>query len=147
MKTLAQVPDTPSAGADERAIVAVEQSQRSNAAMADLRAKVKLYFEIDDNIRRLRAATTEQQTAQKALAGEISDFMSANGIEDLNTKEGRLRCKMHKVRAPVTHTQMKKRMAEYFGGDASKAEDMYSTIFEKERSELEKVGLYRIKIS
>ncbi len=70
--------------------------------------------------------------------------MSQYNIEDLNTKDGRLRYRVTYVRSPLSHTAIKERISSYFASDAAAAQELQGAVFGN-RERAEKTSLRRLK--
>ena len=101
---------------------------------------VKKWMEADQYIRKAKQLCKEKRRYQNKLSEDITRFMCCHNIEDLNMKEGRIRCKTTYVRKPVTHKEIKEKVARLVPDKS----EMVKQIFE-ERPKQEKVGLRRLK--
>jgi hypothetical protein len=115
-----------------------------NITLEEFKHHVKLWLELDNSIKKLSAAVRERKSAQKLLTQKITAFMNTYNIEDLNTKEGKLRYKIQKVKAPVKKTDVKQKVMDYFGNDKETGERVLSLIYGGNQ-EVEKVCLKRLK--
>jgi hypothetical protein len=105
---------------------------------------VRTWIEVDNSIRDMHAAIRDRRAAKKSLTDRILSFMEEFNIEDLNTKDGRLRYRMSYVRAPLSHASIKDRISNYFASNASAAQEVHGAVFgNRERSE--KLSLRRLK--
>lgn len=107
-------------------------------ALDAFKARVKLWMELDNNRRRI-------QQQQKELTKGILEFMGRYNIEDLNTKDGRLKYDVRVVKAPVSQRALKQKLHEVFSPDKT-ADQLSRELFEA-RTEVQRVSLRRIKIS
>ena len=73
-------------------------------------------------------------------------FMCKHNIEDLNTKEGRIRCKNTYVKSPVNKQLVQQRIADFFINDEVKQKEMLDKIYQ-EREAVEKTTLRRLRIT
>jgi hypothetical protein len=117
-----------------------------NISLEEFREYVKKWFELDNTIKRAQEAIRERKKLKDKLSITISAFMCKYDIEDLNTKEGRIRCKVQTVKAPVSQKVVKQRITDFFNNDEKKKSEILSKIYE-EREEKEKVSLRRLKIT
>jgi hypothetical protein len=121
-----------------------QQDGIDEALLEEFKNQVKAWCEIDTSIKRLQIAVRERKRAQEVLTNTILQFMQDNNIEDLNTKEGILRCKASYVKAPLSQKTIKTRLIEQLGSDA-KALDTINKVFE-DREKVEKVSLRRLRL-
>jgi hypothetical protein len=117
-----------------------------NISLEEFRDYVRKWLELDNNIKKAQEVIKERKKVRDKLSTVISAFMCKYNIEDLNTKEGRIRCKVSTVKAPVNQKVVKQKITDYFGNDENKKQDILTKIYD-ERPEVEKVSLRRLKIS
>lgn len=103
---------------------------------------VKSWLEADAYIRKAKQLVKEKKKVKNKLSEIIMRFMSKYNIEDLNTKEGRIRYKTTYIRKPVTQKELKEKVQKLVPENKQK---YVNRIFE-ERPKQEKVGLRRLKI-
>jgi hypothetical protein len=87
----------------------------------DFKSDVRTWIETDNSIRRLLVAVKERRAAKKVLSERIMRFMSSHNIEDLDTKDGRIRYKVAFVRTPLTQSTIKERIASFCADNAAAA--------------------------
>ena len=117
-----------------------------NISLDDFKDLVKKWMECDNFVRRARELTREKRTQRDQLSVLITQFMMKYNIEDLNTKDGRIRCKQRVVKTPLNAKVVKDRLEEYFKHDDNKRNDVIQKVY-NERETTQKVGLRRLKIS
>jgi hypothetical protein len=110
--------------------------------LEEFKNQVKVWWELDTNIKRLQNALREYKKKQSVMSGKILEFMQRYNIEDLNTKYGVLRCKQTYVKAPLSQKTVKEKLFEHFSSDP-RAVELLKQIFE-ERDKKEKVSLRRL---
>lgn len=115
----------------------------NNEALEEFKTKVRAWMEIDNTIKKLRAIIRERNHAKKELTEYILTFMSKFNIEDLNTKEGKLRYKVTTVKAPLTQQVMKSRLITNFTSDIH-PDELAKLVFDT-RNTVEKHSLKRLK--
>jgi len=77
---------------------------------------VRIWMEIDNNIRNIKKALKERNDAKKVLTNKILEFMGRFNIEDLNTKEGvKLRYQINNVTIKPSKKDIECRLKENFG--------------------------------
>lgn len=117
-----------------------------NITLEEFKNYVKKWLDYDNFIKRAREVIREKRKSRDALSEVITKFMCKYNIEDLNTKEGRIRCKTSVVKAPVNQKIVKQRITDYFKGNDHQKEDILHKIYE-DREQTEKVSLRRLKIT
>ena len=117
-----------------------------NISLADFKNFVKKWLEYDNFIKKARDLIKEKKKQRDELTQVITKFMCKYNIEDLNTKEGRIRCKTAVVKAPVSQKVVKQRITDYFKDNQNQCEEVLHKIYE-EREQVEKVSLRRLKIT
>lgn len=122
------------------------QSVPEDAVLEEFKSNVRAWMDIDNTIKRMDSAIKERKKARAELTNSILKFMSAYNVEDLNTRDGRLRYKVTSVLTPLGQKKMKERLSYFletkFGG-ADIVEEAKQAIFSRERTE--KVSLRRMK--
>ncbi len=73
----------------------------TNSALEDFRRDVKIWMDLDNTIKKLKAMAKEKVKTQKDLTARIIAFMAKYNIEDLNTRDGKLRYKIKRVKPPA----------------------------------------------
>lgn len=126
--------------------VSNDEDVPDNISLEEFREYVRKWLELDNNIKKAQEVIRERKKVRDKLSMLISGFMCKYNIEDLNTKEGRIRCKVRTVRSPVNQKVVKQKITDYFSNDEDKKADILSKIYE-EREKVEKVSLRRLKIS
>ena len=108
------------------------------------KTKVRNWMEIDNTVKKLRGVIRERNTAKTDLTKQILEFMGKFNIEDLNTKEGKLRYKVSNVKAPVTKQTLKERLIQNYSPEMS-ADDLAKMVFDTPRATVEKHSLKRLQ--
>lgn len=124
----------------------VYDTQSDTISMDEFKTYVKKWFELDNYLKKLAMVAKEKKLEKLRISEVIMRFMSKYNIEDLNTKEGRIRCKHTCVKAPVNKKIIQERVNDYFNHDEHKKQELLQKIFE-EREVVEKTTLRRLKIS
>jgi len=117
-----------------------------NISLEEFKNYVKKWLEYDNFVKKARDVIKEKRKLQDKLSETITKFMCKYNIEDLNTKEGRIRCKTLTTRAPVSQKVVKQKITDYFQGDEDKQKEILQKIYD-ERATTEKVSLRRLKIT
>jgi hypothetical protein len=106
-----------------------------------LKANVKSYLEIDDQIKALNKAIVERRKQKTKLNDDILNTMKKFEIDNMNTKNGRLIYSVTKTSKPLNKTSLLKGLNIYFNNeDTSKA---VTKIVLDNREKVEKVKLRR----
>ena len=116
----------------------------SNEDLEDFKNKVRMWLEYDNTVIKLKQALKERKKAQDALTGKIGEFMSKYNIEDLNTKQGKLRCRIIDVKAPLTQKQIKERLTETLTSGDKQPNEVVNDVFKREGT-IQKIVLRRLK--
>lgn len=110
--------------------------------LEDFKNYVKKWLEVDAYLKKAMELVKEKKKQRNKLAELITRFMCKYNIEDLNTKEGRIRCKTSYIREPVTQKVIKAKMTELL----PERKDIVTKIYE-ERPKHERLSLKRLKIT
>lgn len=119
----------------------------SEEELDDFKNKVRLWLEYDNTISKLKQALRERKKAQIALTQKIGGFMSKYNIEDLNTAQGKLRCKITEVKIPLTQKVIKERLTETLTlAKDSAPDEVINEVFNKDGTgTYQKIHLKRLK--
>lgn len=115
-------------------------------SLEDFRAHVRKWLELDTMIKNAQTVIKEKKKIRDKLSVVIANFMCKYNIEDINTKEGRIKCKTVVSKSPVNQKVVKTKLADIFKDDEDKKNMIISKIYE-ERENVEKLSLRRLKIS
>ena len=113
--------------------------------MDDFKQLVKKWFEIDNYMKQAQQVIKDKRKEKLQISQVIMAFMCKYNIEDLNTKEGRIRCKSVQVKTPLNKEFIKQQLIQYVK-EETKREEVIQKIYE-ERETIEKTTLRRLKIS
>ncbi len=102
-----------------------------NNSLEEFKNQVKMWMEIDNTVKKLQNVIKERNAIKNQLTRSILAFMSRFNIEDLNTKEGKLRYKVTNVKAPLNQTVIKNRLEENFS-KARNAEELHELVFNRD---------------
>ena len=105
-------------------------------------------MEVDNAVKKLQAAIKERNSAKNIIAQRILSFMCKFNIEDLNTKEGKLKYRVSQVRAPISQSTIKARLIENYDqvvDSKMSIDDLTKKIFDNDRAVKEKHSLRRGK--
>jgi hypothetical protein len=104
---------------------------------------VKAWIDMDNNVKKLQQAMRERNAIKKQITEKITNFMSKFNIEDLNTKDGKLRYRVTQVKVTPKPTEIKTKLIEYFSPETT-AEELTKKIFDN-NTVVEKHSLRRFK--
>ena len=124
----------------------VVYKEAENISLDEFKSYVKKWLELDNFVKRAKEAIKEKKKAQDKLSQIITNFMCKYDIEDLNTKDGRIRCKTQTVKAPVSQKVIKQKITDYFKDNENDKQEFFKKVYE-ERETVEKVSLRRLRIS
>jgi hypothetical protein len=111
-------------------------------SLEDFKNFVKKWLELDNYIKKAQDLVKEKRKQRNKIAETITKFMCKYNIEDLNTKEGRIRCKTSYIRAPVTQKEIKDKITTL----VPEKRDAIKKLFD-ERPKKEKISLRKLKIT
>ena len=101
-----------------------------NQALEEFKQHVKVWIELDNQVKKLQSLIKEKKAVQKMLTEKILAFMSHYNIEDLNTKDGKLRYKVVQVKPSVRQGTIKQKIKDFFSEDQHMAEKVMHAVFE-----------------
>lgn len=115
-----------------------------NAVLEEFKQQVRLWIELDNQLQKLQQAAKERKQVRKQLTEKILKFMGKYNIEDLNTKEGKLRYRSAPVKQAVSKAEIKKRLAENYG-KVSNLDELTEIIFKQQETEETRPTLRRLR--
>jgi hypothetical protein len=127
-------------------LVPLPVTVNENITLEEFREYVKKWLELDNMIKKAQEAIKERKKIRDKLSQIITAFMCKYNIEDINTKEGRIKCKVTAGKTPINQKVIKQKITDYFSDDQEKQMEIISKIFE-DREKVEKVSLRRLKIT
>ena len=113
--------------------------------LAEFKQQVRMWIETDNMIKKMHEAIKERNCVKKALTTHILAFMSKYNIEDLNTREGKLRFKMSQTKQPLTQKMIKEKVKEHFNMTTS-CDELMDKVFQV-RDKQAVPTLRRVKIT
>lgn len=116
----------------------------NEALLEEFKNNVQSWMDLDNQLKRLEAASKQRKTKKKELNEKILDFMAKYNIEDLNTKQGVIRYKKVFVKEPLSQKIIKERLSDLFRDDQTNYEKI-EKIF-TDRGKVEKQSLRRLKL-
>lgn len=128
--------------------VAIDETQMTESMnelmLEEFKKNVQSWMLIDNQMKRLAAASKQLKVKKNDMNEKILDFMARYNIEDLNTKEGIIRYKKTYVKEPLTQKLIKEKLNELFKDSDSNLEKI-NEIFNN-RGKVEKTSLRRLKL-
>lgn len=117
-----------------------------NNALEEFKHQVKMWMEMDNQLKKLSQVLKEKRNVQKLLTEKILAFMQRYNIEDLNTHDGKLRYKVSYSKPVVKKVDIKQKLINYFEHDKDTAQKIVQAVFEDNtQNKVEKVSLRRLK--
>lgn len=117
----------------------------TQAELEEFKAQVNIWLDTDTMIKKMKAAVKERKEANDTLSLKILEFMQKFNIEDLNTKEGKLKYRVSTTKVPIARAEIKSRLIENYDPQQT-AVDLASKIFDdKDRPVKERHSLRRGK--
>lgn len=105
-----------------------------DASLIEFKQNVRAWMEADNYIKKLQQAAKEKNVQKKCLTEKILSFMAKFNIEDLNTKDGKLRYKITYVKEPISQKIIKQKVSEYFTTTKSSDELVHKVFDEREKT-------------
>ncbi len=116
----------------------------NEALLEEFKDNVKQWLELDNQLKRLAAASKERRKKKTDINLKILEFMGKFNIEDLNTKDGIIRYRKTYVKEPLSQKTIKTKLEELFKDDQENF-DKIEKIF-TDREKVEKTSLRRLKL-
>jgi len=104
--------------------------------------KVQRWVKIDNQIMELEAQLRElKKVRSKELEPQITVFMTQNNISDLNTENGKLRCKEKRTKQALNKNNIRLNLSKYLSEDKvdSAITDMWNNREEKVTYQIQKM--------
>jgi hypothetical protein len=116
----------------------------NEALLDEFKQNVKSWLDLDNQLKRLAAASRERRQKKTDINLKILEFMGKFNIEDLNTKDGIIRYRKTFVKEPLSQKTIKTKLEELFKDDDENFERI-GKIF-TDRGKVEKTSLRRLKL-
>jgi hypothetical protein len=113
-----------------------------NEEFIEFKNNVKDWLALDDDISTLQKAIKERRDKKNLLTPSIIDFMNRFEINDLNTKNGKLKCSKTNYTKPLNKEYLMIKLGDYFR-DLSKGEKVTQFLL-TDRPKEEKIKLTRV---
>lgn len=140
------IPSAAGSIATEENAIVLYNELLENITLDEFKKYVRKWFEYDNFIKKAQLVIKEKRQQRDRLSEVITKFMIKYDIEDLNTKEGRIRCKTGYKKAPVNQKVVKERITDYFKTNEQEKVRILEKVFE-DRGKIEQVSLRRLKIT
>lgn len=104
--------------------------------------KVQRWVKIDSQIMELESQLRElKKVRSKELEPQITAFMTQNNIADLNTENGKLRCKEKRTKQALNKNNIRLNLSKYLEGEKidSAIDDMWNNREEKVTYQIQKL--------
>ena len=112
--------------------------------LEEFKDNVKQWLELDNQLKRLAAASKERRKKKTDINLKILEFMGKFNIEDLNTKDGIIRYRKTYVKEPLSQKTIKTKLEELFKDDVENFEKIAKIFTDREK--IEKTSLRRLKL-
>jgi hypothetical protein len=123
-----------------------EQQTPTDEELEDFKEKVNTWLDLDTVLTKLKQALKERKLKYNVLTHSIGEFMSKYNIEDLNTKQGKVRCKSVDVKSSLTQKMIKERIVNNIRSAPSQdPEALIDSVFKREPNSSRKIVLKRMK--
>jgi hypothetical protein len=136
---------TPDNNIVENSIVPFNEMPE-NISVEDFSNLVKKWIEIDNWLKKQQEIAKQKRKQKDKISEIITHYMCKYNIEDLNTSEGKIRCKVRYVKSGINQKVVKQRITELFKDNEEHGDAIISKIF-NEREKVERVSLRRLKIT
>ena len=117
-----------------------------NISLDEFKEYVKRYMEIDNWLKKAQDVMKEKKKQKAELSDIITQFMVKYDIDDLNSKFGKISCKVRKTKEPISQGKIREKITNYFKDKPNVSEELIQTVFDN-RQVVERPSLRRIKIS
>lgn len=116
----------------------------TNEELEAFKAHVRTWIEVDNTLKKLQQATRERRTIKQQLTEKITAFMARFNIEDLSTRDGKIRFKTRQVKAPLSKKTIQQRLLEMYPR-AKTAEELTTVVFDTSER-VERATLRRVTV-
>jgi hypothetical protein len=117
-----------------------------NISIEDFSNLVKKWIELDNWIKKSQELIRQKRKAKDKISEIITHYMCRYNIEDVNTSEGKIRCKVRYVKSGVNQKVVKEKISEVLKDNEETCNALITKIFD-ERDKVERVSLRRIRIT
>ena len=106
---------------------------------------VAAWIELDNIISRMTQTLKEKRDLKQKVSKKIMGFMKINNVEDVNTKDMKLRYKVVTAKAPLSRKEIKERLMSQYKNDEAAGKKITDAVFEQ-KATVEKPTLRRLRI-
>lgn len=138
-RSLVRVTEVSSTGDEQDALP-------DNISIEDFSNLVKKWIELDNWIKKSQEVIRQKRKAKDKISEIITHYMCRYNIEDVNTSEGKIRCKVRYVKSGVNQKVVKEKISEVLKDNEETCNALITKIFD-ERDKVERVSLRRIRIT
>jgi hypothetical protein len=128
-------------------MVVSENIQNSEDELKDFKEQVKSWLKLDNEVKAINAKIkildNERKHRKKLIdvfSNKILKFMSSNEIDELNSKDGIIKCKASNVKKPLKQKELIQKLKEQFQ-NIMEADEKIETVFKGEK--IQKITLKR----
>lgn len=125
--------------ADATAVIPYDES------VNEFKKYVAAWIELDTIVTRLQQTLKEKRELKKKVSQKIIGFMSRNNVEDVNTRDIKLRYKVVNAKAPLSKKEIRERLMDQYKNDETVGKKIADAVFEQS-STVEKPTLRRLKL-
>lgn len=93
----------------------------ANPEFIAFKRRIKEWLELDDDCRKLREAVNSRNKRKKELEPLITEFMNTNQLDNINTKNGKLKCNTKNYKKPLNQKNLSTTLTKFFN-DLNKAQ-------------------------
>lgn len=123
-----------------------DQNSNTNNELEEFKNQVKIWMRLDNEIKEftkqikmLNVEIKQRKKYIQNLTPFILSYMNANEIEELNSKDGRLQCKISMVKPPLSQKDLKLKLYTQFPNNGDDLDKIF-----KEREKVQKTSLRRL---
>lgn len=113
----------------------------SSSHMEEFTSRVSVWLKLDTEMNRLQEALRERRRLKRQLTDQILSFMTRYGIDDLDTLQCRLSCRVRQVREPLPRRLIQERLTGIYVNDPVTARTVTDAVFNRGR--IERISLRR----
>lgn len=86
----------------------------ANPEFIAFKRRIKEWLELDDDCRKLREAVRSRNKRKKELEPLITEFMSINQLDNINTNNGKLKCNTRNYKKPLNQKNLSQTLTKFF---------------------------------
>jgi hypothetical protein len=118
----------------------------TNAELETFKGQVRAWIELDNTLKKLQAAARERRATKQQLTEKITSFMARFNIEDLSTRDGKIRFKTVMVKPNLSRKALQQRLIEAFPSTHSADELMQRVFVPSPEERVERPTLRRVSV-